>query len=53
MIGLVSFPVAVIKYSEKSNLREKRFLLSHSSRWEVLREELFEATSYITPMTRK
>ena len=30
--ALVSFAVAVTKYSDKSNLREKGFVLVHSSR---------------------
>ena len=30
-----SFPVAVIKYSDKSNLREKEFILAHGCKGTV------------------
>lgn len=58
MCVLASFPVAVIKYSNKSNLREERFVSVHSSRiWPVVmekqRQQELEAAAHTTSTVRK
>lgn len=55
---LVSFPVAMIKYSYKSHLRDKRLVLPHSSRSQSIgvrkwRQQVLEAVGHTTLAIRK
>ena len=46
----------MMKYSDKVSLREKGFILVHSSRYSPLRSQgsrIFEATDHLTPTVRK
>lgn len=54
--SVISFPILMMKYSDKVSLREKGFILVHSSRYSPLRSQgsrIFEATDHLTPTVRK